>query len=620
MNLAMFDSRDVRYKDKYGAVVEGTNVHLRICLPRSMGCSAAKVLIHDELKGTDSVSNMFWCGMEGESAEWWETDVQFETASLYFYHFSLTTNEGEKKLSRAWGGKGEITGTPAFWQQTVYEKDFATPDWLDGGIMYQIFPDSFCRSGRRYANVPGDRRMNTWGGEPHWRVDEDGTFRNNRFFGGDLEGIISKLDYLESLGVTCIYLNPIFESAENHRYSTADYTNIDPLLGSTEDFNRLCAEARKRGIRVIIDGVFSHTGSDSVYFNREGRYKREGAYNTHNSPYATWYKFQQWPDKYSSWWGFETLPELNEDDPAVLQFLTGGGGIVQRWLGEGAGGWRLDVADELPDVFLDELRSAAKKQKPDAVIIGEVWEDASNKIAYSLRRRYLLGRQLDSVMNYCFRDAIVDYLNGMDAADAMETIQTILENYPPQVIRLLMNMVGTHDTERIMTALAGEPSNGRGRDWQCGQRLSAQQREYGRQRCKLASVLQYTLPGVPSVYYGDEAGMEGYRDPFNRACYPWGSEDTEMIAWYRALGQIRRSHDCFTGSDMEVVRASGRVMAYIRRGEKDSVLTVINAGQSDETLSLPEEFRQALPLIGEPLCGNYIFVPAGGLAVLSLKK
>lgn len=621
MNYTMFDSRDTRYKAPFGAVAEETNVHFRICLPRSIGCSGAKLILHDELRNADIIRDLFWCGKEGEDAEWWETDVCPADASLYFYHFTLTTNSGSRYLSRSWGSKGELTLSPIPWQLTVYEKDFATPDWLDGGIMYQIFPDSFCRSGNRYPNVPGDRRMKPWGEDPHWQPDEDGIFRNNRFFGGDLEGITSKLEYLHALGVTCVYLNPIFESADNHRYSTANYTAIDPLLGTTADFNRLCSEAKEYGIRVVLDGVFSHTGSDSVYFNREGRYPQEGAYNTQASPYSSWYNFQQWPNKYSSWWGFETLPELNETDPGVMKYLTGGGGIVQRWLGEGASGWRLDVADELPDQFLDALRTAAKQQKPDSLIIGEVWEDASNKIAYSQRRRYLLGKQLDSVMNYCFRGAIIDFLNGMDAAQAMESIMSVVENYPPQVTRLLMNMLSTHDTERIITALAGEPSCGRGRDWQSQQKLSPQQRARGIQRCKLASAIQYTLPGVPCIYYGDEVPMEGYRDPFNRACFPWGGDkDSDMISWYRTLGNVRKTLDCFSGADLQVVHASGRIMAYIRRGVVDSLLTVINAGDRDETLVLPEDFRTAYPMIGEHSGGDHLYIPAGSVVILAYEN
>ena len=621
MNITLFDSRDLRFKNPFGAVAEETNVHFRICLPRNIGCSDAKLILHDELEDTDIVRDMFWCGMEGEDAEWWETDACPEKASLYFYYFTLETNSGKRFLSRSWGSRGELTHSPISWQLTVYEKDFSTPDWLNGGIMYQIFPDSFCRSGNRYPNVPGDRRMKQWGEEPHWMPDEDGIFRNNRFFGGDLEGITSKLEYLHALGITCIYLNPVFESADNHRYSTANYTSIDPLLGSNTDFNRLCSEAREYGIRVILDGVFSHTGSDSVYFNREGRYPGNGAYNTQDSPYSSWYNFQQWPNKYSSWWGFETLPELNETAPGVMQFLTGGGGIVQRWLGEGASGWRLDVADELPDQFLDALRTAAKKQKPDSLIIGEVWEDASNKIAYSQRRRYLLGKQLDSVMNYCFRGAIIDFLNGMDAAQAMESIMSVVENYPPQVTRLLMNMLSTHDTERIITALAGEPSGGRGRDWQSRQKLSDRQRAYGIQRCKLASAMQYTLPGVPCIYYGDEVPMEGYRDPFNRAPFPWGgNKDAEMISWYRTLGSVRKTVDCFAGAHIEVVKASGRVMAYIRRGVADSSLTVINAGDRDEMLALPECFRGSYPLIGEYTGGDYLYIPANSVALLAYEN
>ena len=308
-----------------------------------------------------------------------------------------------------------------------------------------------------------------------------------------MEGIIQKLDYLQSLGITCIYLNPIFEAHSNHRYDTADYTKVDPLLGSKEDFKRLCKEANKRGIHIMLDGVFNHTGSDSIYFNRKGRYQTLGAYQSQESPYYDWYQFYQWPEQYACWWNFETLPNVNETNETYNAYINGTDGVIQTWLKAGADGWRLDVADELPDLFLDDITKAAKQVKPTSMILGEVWEDASNKMAYGQRRRYLLGKQLDSVMNYPFREAIIGFLTGKNPAEMMELIMTVLEHYPPSAIHLLMNHIGTHDTERILTVLGGEPLNGRDREWQSRTKLSQEQRSRGLSLLKLASLMQYTL-------------------------------------------------------------------------------------------------------------------------------
>ena len=286
--------------------------------------------------------------------------------------------------------------------------------------------------------------------------------------------------------------------------------------------------------------MFSHTGADSVYFNRERRYPDEGAYNSLSSPYRSWYQFSHWPREYHSWWGFDTLPEVNELDPAFLRYIAGDAGVLEKWQRDGAAGWRLDVADELPDGFLDALRRRVKATDPQALVLGEVWEDASNKESYGHRRRYLLGRQLDSVMNYPFRQAILRFLLEGGRAHFFDPVLSIIEHYPPQVLRLLMNHIGTHDTERALTLLGGEPSRGRGRSWQAAQTLSPARRQTAVARLKLATLLQFSLPGVPCIYYGDEAGMEGYKDPFNRRTYPWGREDAELLDWYRTLGACRR--------------------------------------------------------------------------------
>lgn len=595
MTTCYFDSRSPIYRSPTGAVAAGTGVHLKVSLPRDMRSSRVRLCMERDGCSTQPY-DMFWCGSDG-IVDWWECDYTPDTPGLYFYSFEITSPSGTHFLNRGARGRGVLSQGRTCWQITAYSPDFVTPDWLAGGVMYQIFPDSFSRSGKAHRNVPAERVMLDWGAPPHWQPDENGEITNRRYYGGDLEGITQRLDYLRELCVTCIYLNPIFEAHENHRYNTADYTRIDPLLGTNEHFSRLCKEAKKRGMRVILDGVFSHTGADSIYFNRFGRYDSCGAYNSPDSPYRSWYSFEQWPDRYASWWGFVTLPELRETEPAVLDYFCGEKGIAAQWLGRGAGGWRLDVADELPDEFLFALRRAAKKENPDAVIIGEVWEDASTKCAYSQRRRYFTEGQLDSVMNYPFRSAILGFLSGADAFETADSIETILENYPPQVIRLLMNIVGTHDTERAITALAGESSYGRDRAWQSAQRLSPEQYALGVRRLKLAALMQFTLPGVPCIYYGDEVGVEGYRDPFNRSSFPWEGGNTELLEFYRTLSLTRTQLDCFAEGEMRFIHAEDGSLVYTRTGEHDSVLVALCA-RGRLSLELPGQFAEGKCVLG----------------------
>lgn len=595
-----FASRDIAYRAPFGAVEAGVAVHFRILLPRFWGASAAYLLV-SAAGQPERRDGMFWAGQPDEHHEWWEVHFTPETPDIYRYGFEIIRSDGRAFLVATPDGTADVWRKEGpRWQLTCYEKDFRTPDWLAGGVFYQIFPDRFAKSGEEKQGVPADRVLREdWGGQPVWCPDAAGRVRNNDFFGGDLKGIEQHLEYLSSLGVTCVYLNPIFEAHSNHRYDTADYEKIDPLLGDTADFRSLTAAAAARGIRVLLDGVFSHTGADSVYFNREGRYGDGGAYRSVASPYYPWYRFHSWPDTYASWWGFETLPEIEETAPAFQAFITGENGVVRRWMREGANGWRLDVADELPDSFIRLLRTAVKQENPDGLLLGEVWEDASNKESYGCLRRYLLGQELDSVMNYPFRNAILRYMNGGGAEEFFNTVEEIVENYPPQVTRLLMNHIGTHDTERALTVLAGEPAGGRGRRWQAGRSLSPAQRASGIRRLKLAAMLQFCLPGVPCIYYGDEAGLEGYRDPFNRGCYPWGKEDGALVDWYRALGRLRREASCLKEGDFAAVRGNADIVCFLRRDERETLLCAVNRSWQPAGLALPAPFENAAPLLGD---------------------
>lgn len=616
----MFDSRQEQYRSPSGAVEEGTSVFFRICLPRALQCTGAVLTVRADDAPHEQTQAMFWAGMEGEDHEWWDCHDTPAASGLYWYRFTLDTRQGRRFLNRRPDGCAAVETAPGeCWQLTCYDKGLATPDWLAGGVMYQIFPDRFAQSQapQTKPNIPTDRILREdWGGQPVWRPDEQGKVRNNDYFGGDLKGIEERLDHLAALGVTCLYINPIFEAHSNHRYDTADYAKIDPLLGTLADFQSLCRAAAQLGMRVLLDGVFSHTGADSVYFNREGRYPPVGAYNDSQSPYSSWYHFQQWPGQYTGWWGFETLPEVNELDPGFFSYICGEGGIARRWLTAGASGWRLDVADELPDEFLDGLRRAVKAEKPDALLLGEVWEDASNKISYGHRRRYLLGAQLDSVMNYPFRDAILAFLRGGEAAAFYNRVGDIVENYPLQVLRLLMNPLGTHDTERALTVLAGEPANGRGRDWQAEQALTPEQRARGLRRMRLAAVLQYCLPGVPCIYYGDEAGMEGYRDPFNRGCYPWDAPESALFGWFRKLGQLRRVAVPLREGRFIPVPAGPSVVCFERVSGPDRLLCAVNRAAEEAVVSLPDAWRGRCVNLGDGIIlDGGLRLPAEGCAI-----
>ncbi len=614
----LFSSRDTAYRAPLGAVAAATPVHFRVCVPREWGCSGVELQVKPD-NGLDTGFGMFWAGMADDTHEWWECHYTPATPDLYWYAFSLQLAAGRRYLVRQADATAGIADTSGpRWQLTAYKEDFATPDWLAGGVMYQIFPDRFATSGTSKENNPTDRVMHgQWGEQPVWQPDHNGIVWNNDYFGGDLRGIEQRLDRLAELGVTCLYLNPIFESHSNHRYDTADYEKIDPLLGEEKDLRSLCNTARQLGIRVILDGVFSHTGADSRYFNRYGRYGEEGAYQSLSSPYVSWYSFDRWPQKYTGWWGFVNLPEVNENHPAFREYILGETGIVRRWLKAGVSGWRLDVADELPDEFLDELRLAAKAEKADALVLGEVWEDASRKESYGHRRRYLLGDQLDSVMNYPFRDAILGFLKGESSRQFYNRVGDIVEHYPPQVLRLLMNHIGTHDTERALTVLAGEAANGRGRSWQAGKFLSAEERQRGLRLLKLAAALQYCLPGVPCIYYGDEAGMEGYRDPFNRGCYPWGQEDGDLLRWYRKLGQMRRVSPALADGSFEELATTPDVVGFVRRDGEAALLCGVNHADSERTLTLPEEFWGRTVNLGEGWCeGNTLHLPPLSCGIL----
>nr|WP_239534191.1 glycoside hydrolase family 13 protein [Thalassobacillus pellis] len=373
-----------------------------------------------------------------------------------------------------------------------------------------------------------------WENDPIYIRDENGAVVRWDFFGGNLKGITEKLDYIESLGVTVIYLNPIFEAESNHRYDTGDYHTIDRLLGSKEDFKWLIKEACSRGIEIMLDGVFNHTGSNSIYFNKKDEYDSVGAYQSQDSPYFSWYTFHNFPDEYESWWGVGTLPKVKKDNESFRHFLIHSqDSVIKSWQKAGMKHWRLDVADELTDDFIRDIYKQLKEDDPKSVLLGEVWEDATNKIGHGRRREYFLGGVLDSVMNYPLRGHMLSFMEGTANADEIDRkLTTISEHYPKQYYYALMNMISSHDVERIKTML----------DMFLPDDLEEERDAVIFDQIKGLSLWLYAFPGVPSLYYGDEAGLTGGDDPDNRKPYPWGRENKQLINWYKKIGRWRREH------------------------------------------------------------------------------
>ena len=617
MRTMPYNSRDTFYKSIFGSVEAHKSFKLRVLLPRDGYVKGVVAVFNMDNEKSLSFEMTDDCNNLKGNFYTRSCDVSLEEG-LYFYHFIMYTVEGERILHNIGGGFGDFEpkkGTD--FQLTVYEKGFKTPTHTRGGIIYQIFPDRFAR-GENHLPYPSDRYIKTdWNETPEYTQDNTFKCLGNDYYCGNLKGIEQKLDYIASLGVTIIYLNPIFEAHSNHRYNTADYFKIDPLLGSEKDFISLCQKAKEKGIDIILDGVFSHTGDDSVYFNAKKRYGEDGAYNNKESKYYSWYKFKDNATKeYHSWWGVKSLPEINEDNPNFTEFITGENGVIRYWMRRGAAGFRLDVADELPDAFLDKVRIAVKSENPNGYLLGEVWEDATNKISYGARRRFLRGSQLDSVMNYPFANAIASFVSGGDGKDFAEAIMTILENYPPEALHNLMNHIGTHDTARILTRLAGEPAMDRKRDWQAKQGLTPHQFARGKRLLKLAALLQYTLTGIPSLYYGDEAGLTGYGDPFCRGTYPWGNEDGELIDFYKKLGSVRRNCSAFKEGNLEFLAVGLGFVVFKRSDGESSAIICVNRWHSAEKITLDLDLSEYKTVFGNLPENNTVTIDGEGIVLL----
>ena len=563
------DSQNSDLRQPFGAVSIGTKVKIRLWTSKK--CLAYINLINfynnqieiqmNEIGWSDSINN-------------WIYEIEVDThdsIGLIYYYFRVNYYGQDIIYGNnieALGGIGQVYfNEPVSYQITVYSKN-NVPDWYKQGIIYQIFVDRFF-NGQEEGKVLNPKKntfiYGNWDDNPMYIKDMDGNIVRWDFYGGNLLGVKKKLEYIKSLGVSVIYFNPIFDSPSCHKYDTGDYEKIDPMFGDEEIFKDLCNEAEKIGIKIILDGVFSHTGSDSKYFNKFGNYNSLGAYQSLQSPYYMWYRFNDYPDLYEAWWGFSNMPNIDELNPSYLDYIIrDDNSIVEKWIRLGASGWRLDVADELPDEFIKILKKKLKEVEKDSVLIGEVWEDASNKVSYSRKREYLFGNELDSVTNYPLRQIILDLVrNYIGNKSFIRRYLSLKENYPKEYFYSTMNMLGNHDTERVLTMLNNSV-----------------------ELLKEAVAIQMTLPGVPLIYYGDEAGLTGGKDPSNRKSYPWGKENDEILEFYKTITAIRVAEDALKIGEIKFLDFNNGVLGYERFIDKDRIIILVNTLEKEERISL----------------------------------
>lgn len=598
------DSWDTFYKDPFGAIPIGEKVTFRV-----KSSDTINIRLHLQFRDSDNYYDMVQTPWDPET---YEVTVEMpNSAGLVWYDFHFDAFNSHYVYGAppdGIGGEGQVNlfSTNSY-QITVYDPKRKVPDWYKEGIIYQIFPDRFSHGERddfKPEYRPNSLIHANWDDSPHYFRREDNSIEYWDFFGGNLQGIIDKLDYLKDLGVSIIYLNPIFDSETNHKYDTADYKKIAPEFGNEEIFIELTEEAKKRGIRIILDGVFNHTGINSKYFDYYGIYPEVGAYESEESPYYTWYNFTNYPDEYESWWGIKSMPSLNKNNPDLQHYIyEGDNSVVRNWIKKGASGWRLDVADELPDEFIVGIKEAMMTENPDTVLIGEVWEDASNKISYGKLRDYFLGRELDSVMNYPFRDALLGFFRGhLTSSESMRKLVSLYEHYPIENFMSNMNLIGSHDRKRALTAVADLPDT----DYMSERerenfKLDESQLRIAKERLKQLVLIQMTFPGVPVIYYGDELGTQGLEDPFNRSTFNWENRDEELLDWYKTLTSIRNNSDVFKKGRFSPIQTPEDVFAFKRFLDDDEYIILVNRNPyKDYKLDLSEnELDSAVDILSK---------------------
>ena len=578
----------------YGLV--NKNVEIIASLPRGISIKDISVNFYDAYNHNDSFKSVGKRINSDMQFDYFEFKVErMGKSTLYFFYFEINTG------ATVYGGKLKNSLVSFFFNVPEEKNCFqitVTNETREyekiPGIIYHIFVDRFRKSKCSHVREGGVLIENWYSDITEYPEYPGAYLKNNTFFGGNIYGITEKLDYLASLGVSIIYLSPVFESPSNHKYDTADYEKIDEGFGGEKAFEELIKKAGDYNIKIILDGVFNHTGADSKYFNRYNNYDTLGAFQSKKSPYYSWYRFTEYPEKYVCWWGIDILPRIFYDDSDAESYFVSENGIIDKWMKKGLFGFRLDVADELSDLFIEKIRRKISETNENALLYGEVWEDASNKVAYGVRKKYYLGNELSGVMNYPLMRGIIDYIRNKNSDTLDYALNEVMLNMPRKIRFNTMNILGSHDTARIISALSdievGEKSN---------KELSTfkmNETEYLRAKNRLMSA--YTIftavPGIPTVYYGDEAGVEGYSDPFNRRTFPWGREDCEILNHYKKCGNLRIKNDIFYDGNFSVLHLDDDLFIFERQKGSERFVAFYNNSKENYKIEFSESVTEIL--------------------------
>ena len=526
---------------------------------------------------------------------YFETEIMLETKAIYHYYFSFEANN---KL--LYFKKNNITGNSNIsleeaWRMSV---NFNVPDWAKGKIMYHIFVDRFKKSNDEKLNEMPRRII-------HKKWDEDMTIGptkeglwNIDFYGGDLKGIENSLDYIKSLGVSILYLSPVVYSQSNHRYDSADYEQVDPYLGDNNDLKSLCEKAHKYGIKVILDAVFNHTGNDSKYFNELSSFDTLGAYQSELSPYYDFYRkeFNNNKPHFCYWWGMKNLPVCDGNSKSWQEYIYGKGGIIDQWFDLGIDGLRLDVADELTDEFIEEIRKAVKRNKEDGFILGEVWKNPMR-----MGRGYIeSGKGMDSVMNYVLVDALIKYFKYADTKSLEEVIKQIKTEYPESTMHTLMNFTSTHDITRAINIFSSDiyqrygewawDLNNKDYEWCKNYILTDEQYKTGKEIYKSYIYALAFLPGILSIFYGDEVGVQGVGNLSNRKPFPWNSIDNELLSFFKEIGHIRREESFLETADIKILSINEKYFLFERTSKEEKAAIAINRTNNIVAIAFPSDY------------------------------
>lgn len=599
MNGIYFNPWNQLYKQPFGATAVNQVVHFQLQVTMEQ-VRQVYLVIHKDFGETQRIL------LQKKDADFYAGFYQLDKGKgLYFYHFEIQTNDSNQPMyyGSHLGGEGRIENErEKLWefQLTCYEAEDPVVPWYHQAVFYQIFPDRFF-NGNENGKVNQPKKNSflyaTIADEPMYIKNPAGEILRWDFYGGNLKGIELKIPYLKKLGINALYLNPIFEAASNHRYDTADYLVIDPVLGTLADFEALVAVLKANDMHLMLDGVFSHVGQNSRYFNRDGSYgKNLGAYQNPQSPYVSWFQFLDYPKRYQSWWGIADLPTIDKSNPAFQQFIYGDQqSVIEQWTNRGVDAWRLDVADELPEPFIAGIRQKLD-QYNEKVLIGEVWEDASNKISYQQRRQYILGGSLQGVMNYPLRDAILSLLNHENSPEEVaRMLTTLIENYPKFILHSNLNNLGTHDTERVFSMLNQDV-----------------------QKFDLAFGLLFFFIGVPCIYYGDEAGLTGGKDPENRKFFPWEQQNITLFTICQNWIALRKASNVLIEGEIHLFYNSG-LFGIVRTLDSTYQALIVNPTESIAQITEPLSFTTSPVLVAKAINRQLENVKLEGLSYLILE-